>query len=436
MNNYELLTESVCNEYPVIGSFVESLDMLSEYIINESIEISNDEDIDSLIETVYDLLPEAAIGSDIEQNLLYEAVMYILEFYKNPAKKKMEKISKELDRSLQSMQAKGKQNVDQSKLDTINKSADKLKSAGDEYLKRLDKKPRDITNKDLDIFDKAKSKSEFAKDVINTSNNKEANAKLDQKYMYPGKGRHNREDHLKRNVRKNHGNVPDAEKDELLDIAKRRLENKKKREEQQRLAQEKIDAKRAERKEQRKNQISYEEKQKRKFQAPAVYNTNTGVATVNEPKNTDLVPSNKSSSLPAVRSNTNNEIVAKSNDVESTGRERASFIDNNNSRGKTALKAAGNWIKNNPGKTAAGIAGAAALTAGGIYAAKKIKAKRDAAKKANKEHVKENYEYEEYPILCESIISNLTEEELFAENCLEFVSYIADYMVENADILD
>ena len=93
-------------------------------------------------------------------------------------------------------------------------------------------------------------------------------------------------------------------------------------------------------------------------------------------------------------------------------------------------KAAGEWIKNNPGKTAGIAAGTAALTGGAIYAAKKIADKKKAAAAA-KEEVKENTEYPEYLELLEAVIGEFTEEEIMAENASEMACAVADILIEN-----
>ena len=93
-------------------------------------------------------------------------------------------------------------------------------------------------------------------------------------------------------------------------------------------------------------------------------------------------------------------------------------------------KAAGDWIRKNPGKTALGVGGAAALTGGTIYAAKKIAAKRKAAAAA-KEEIKENYEYPEYMDLLEAVIAEFTSEEIVSENASELACEIADFLIES-----
>ena len=95
------------------------------------------------------------------------------------------------------------------------------------------------------------------------------------------------------------------------------------------------------------------------------------------------------------------------------------------------VKAAGNWIKKNPGKTAGIAAGTAAVAGGAALAAKKIADKKKAAQQ-NQEEVKENYEYEEYMELVEAVVASLNEEELMSENASEFACQVADYMIENA----
>ena len=97
-----------------------------------------------------------------------------------------------------------------------------------------------------------------------------------------------------------------------------------------------------------------------------------------------------------------------------------------------AVKGAGKWIKNNPGKAAGIGAGVAAAGAGAAIAAKKISDKKKAAQE-NQEEVKENYEYPEYASLIEAVVASFTEEELMEENASEFACEVADYMIENAD---
>jgi len=87
-------------------------------------------------------------------------------------------------------------------------------------------------------------------------------------------------------------------------------------------------------------------------------------------------------------------------------------------------------IKNN--KIKSGLigtsVGAGAVTAGVL--AKKIYDKKKAAKE-KEEEVKENYEYPEYAELVETVVANLSEEELMQENASEFACEVADYMIEN-----
>jgi len=97
-----------------------------------------------------------------------------------------------------------------------------------------------------------------------------------------------------------------------------------------------------------------------------------------------------------------------------------------------AVKGAGNWVKNNPGKAAGIGVGVAAAGAGAAIAAKKISDKKKAAQE-NQEEVKENYEYPEYASLIEAVVASFTAEELMEENASEFACEVADYMIENAD---
>ena len=131
--------------------------------------------------------------------------------------------------------------------------------------------------------------------------------------------------------------------------------------------------------------------------------------------------------LPAVVGNQNTSLVAQAAQ-DATGKGNK-FTD--------AAKAAGNWIKNNPGKAAGIAAGVGAATGGAIYAAKKIADKKKAAAKEKEENVKENYEYPEYTELVEAVIAEFTEEELMSENASEFACQVADYLIDEAgEVID
>ena len=98
---------------------------------------------------------------------------------------------------------------------------------------------------------------------------------------------------------------------------------------------------------------------------------------------------------------------------------------------RNAAGKVGNLAKNNPGKAAAVAGTAAVLGTGAAIAAKKIADKKKAAKQ-NQEEVKENYEYEEYKSLVETIINDFTKEEVMAENASEMACTIADILIEKA----
>ena len=101
-------------------------------------------------------------------------------------------------------------------------------------------------------------------------------------------------------------------------------------------------------------------------------------------------------------------------------------------KAKIIGKNVADYVKNHPGKAAAG-AGLAAVGVGTAIAAKKIADKKKAAKQ-NQEEVKENYEYEEYETLVENVIGYfMSDEEIMSENANEIAIATADYFIENID---